>query len=177
MKKRLLLLAPLLAACGWIPLPERTQPDFYFINVLESGRTPPGAVAYMDANQLDYVKGLPDLPYRHIRINANLTYQGASKRLHLQIYAAAQKPDCTTIPSGRPNYTDALLCPTSVHAGELLTEVVLTPGQPVPVTLKGSVLDQAARKRVLYLGVSLLDGKTTPSEWIQVSDIRINGRL
>lgn len=175
MRKRLLTLVPLLASCGLIPLPERTQPDFTFINTLEPGEIRPGMVAYMIQNQMEYLT-LPALPYRDMSMDAKLTYLGASGSLRLQVFVAAQRPDCPVVQSRREGYGDALLCP-GPGGGQMLAEVVLTPHRAVPVRLEGRVLDQAIRNRQLYLGVRLLEGQTTPDETMHVSEIRINGRL
>ena len=168
-------LALLLSGCGLIPLPESRPADFSFINSLEPGELKPGMVAYMEENQFEFAR-IPELPYRNMTVEADLTYRGQAPRLRLQLFASAMKPDCPRVPSRRPGYGAALLC-DGPGGGTVVAEAALRPGDPVPVLLRSPELDRAARARSLYLGVRLLEGQTTPDERVDVRNMVVRGRL
>ncbi|WP_157451426.1 hypothetical protein [Deinococcus aquatilis] len=170
---RLLLLAPLLSACGLISLPEQTGNDLYVVNDL--GPFKPSQVAYMDANQLEYLK-IPKLPYQQVTFDAVGTYYGTSPRLRLQFFALNHRPDCPQIESSREGFTGALLC-EGPGGGEYLTELLVSPNSAQSVSLKNPILDQAVRDGTLYLGARILEGNLAADEMIKISSIRFRGRL
>lgn len=169
----LLLLAPLLSACGLIPLPEQTGNDFYVVNDL--GPLQPSQVAYIDANQLEYLK-IPKLPYQQVTFDALGTYYGTSPRLRVQFFALHHRPDCPRIEPKREGFTGALLC-EGPGGGEYLTELSLSPNISQSVFLKNPILDQAVRDGTLYLGARILEGNLAADEMVSISSIRFRGRL
>ncbi|ULH16266.1 hypothetical protein MF271_06565 [Deinococcus sp. KNUC1210] len=171
----LFLLAPVLGACGWIPLPEQTAQDFYFTN--SSIQVTPAQVAYMSENQLDTGRlNVPSLPYNTVSIDAELNYQGQGTSMRLEIFAAAKRPDCPSVNSTLPGFSAALVC-TGPETGQRVAEVLLNPGVSTPLHLEGTMLAQAVRAKSLYLGIRLLSGTPGNNALIFVSKIRLHAWL
>ncbi|GGQ94844.1 hypothetical protein [Deinococcus ruber] len=169
----LFLLAPVLGACGWIPLPAQSAPDFYFTN--SSVQVTPAQVAYMSENQLDAGRlSIPSLPYSTITIDADLEYQGKGAAMRLEIFAAAERPNCPSVNSTLPGYSPALLC-TGPEAGQRVAEVLLNTGTRTPLHLEGAVLAHALRAKTLYLGIRLLSGNPGNNAVIYVTNIHLHG--
>ena len=172
---RLLLLAPLLGACGWIPLPEQRAED---VNFSFSGIPfAPGQVAYLPGNLAASLGRLPlGLPVRNVSVDADLTYRAnlSASPVHFELFAVARLPACRTftIASG----LSTLLC-LGPSGGRFVGEVVMQPGQTVHVRLKDQVFAAAARNQTLYMGVRILDGITGPNEFFTASNIRFNARF
>lgn len=171
----LVLLAPILGACGWLPLPEQTAPDFQFTN--SSIKVTAAQVAYMTENQLGAGRlNIPPLPYSAVTIDASLVDRGQGTQMRLEIFAAAERPNCPSVASTLPGYSPALLC-TGPDAGQRVGEVVLKQGVSTPLHLEGAVLAQALRSKSLYLGLRLLDGTPGINTFIDVSNIRLHAWL
>jgi hypothetical protein len=180
MSRKLIWLAPLLlAACGVVPLPEQTQPDFYFRTDADPQQFSPGTVAYLPDNQVQSLN-VPNLPYQRISMNAELTAMGyapaLSERYRLEIFVIDHRPDCPVVSSDIDPAESSLVC-DGPAGGQALSEVVLKRDVAVPIRLEGAILDRAVKQRQLYLGVRLLEGQLRLGDYVKVSQIRINGRL
>ncbi|MDB5046582.1 MAG: hypothetical protein JWQ08_2632 [Deinococcus sp.] len=170
---RLLLLAPLLTACGLIPLPEQAGNDFHVIN--ELGPLQASQVAYLNSNQLEYLK-IPRLSYRDVTLKAAATYRGESKQLRVQLFALNHSPNCPFVEAKQEGYGGAYLC-NGTGGGQYLTELLLSPDKPLPIVLKNPILDQAVREGTLYLGARILEGQLDFGERVEFTQIRFRGRL
>lgn len=174
--KRIWIVLPLLvASCGIITLPEQQLKDFHFINIVPADQLKPSMVGYIIENQIQFMN-IPNLPYTGMNLDAALTYKGAAPFLRVQIFVASSRPNCPVIFSTKVGYGNGLLC-DGPAGGNMLLEVVLNKDQVTPIHLSNSVLDKAIQDKQLYLGMRLLAGTTTPDEWIEVTQIKINGRL
>lgn len=172
-KLKLLLLLPLLASCGVIPLPETAVPDFDFLYAVNDLK--PAEVLYMAENQLDRLE-IPRLPYQNISFDALLVSRSAAPLVRLQVFASASRPLCPVVSSGIPGYGNALRC-TGPSGGQALAEVTLRPHEPTPVVLQGDQLDQSFRTGRLYLGIRVLEGAPRATDRVEVVQIRARGRL
>lgn len=170
-----LAVLPLLGSCGLIPLPEVKANNFYFVNFVADVK--PSEVVYMDANQIDFLR-TPQLPYRGVTVDAELTYWGEDPEQHVEFFAAAFRPQCTVVqpPPQLVNYTGALRC-AGPTGGQVIGEAILKRGQTQPIHFASAELDKAAQNSVLYLGIRQLSGKQSERDYVSVEQIRIRGRL
>ncbi|MVN85840.1 hypothetical protein GO986_03570 [Deinococcus sp. HMF7620] len=176
MRRLLLLLCPLFGACGLVPLPEVEARDFYFTNTVPDLQ--PHEVAYMDTNQLDFLS-LPSAKYRHVTVDAVLTPSGPVPDARVQIFASPTRPSCPVVqpPEDSPNDLSAALRCDGPAGGQLLAEVGLQRGTQTLVHLEGAALEEALRRRQLYIGVRLLSRENTYGAVVWVRQIRVRARL